>query len=127
MAKELIKDARRGNLFHIDPKEVHIVGLDDKAGVKPTKAKVEERTQKNADGEQKTRPSGVLVRKLVEAEALELPEGFLQALRWIRGDLSATRIKGLSAAIAKVQKPAAPKAPASAAIPKPAGWDEAEE
>lgn len=101
-------------LAHL-PEAEQVAALEGltEAGVKPTKAKVEERTQKNADGEQKTKPSGVVVRKLVEAEGIELPEGFLQALRWMRGELSATRIKGLSAALAKVQKPtkAASEAP----------------
>jgi len=84
------------------PKEEQAAKLEEilASGVKPTAREVKERTKPVDEGEDRVvRPSGRIVKKLIAAEGTDLPEGFLLALRWMRGEISEKKIKGLSAAL----------------------------
>ena len=75
------------------------------SGVKPTAKNI----RRNVKPESEPRPSGRVVNKLIKVAAtredLELPEGFLLALRWVRGVVSEKKIKGLSALLRSLEAP----------------------
>jgi ParB family chromosome partitioning protein len=74
------------------------------SGVKPTAENVKRKVAGNEDRE--PRPSGRVVKRLLEAEEdLDLPDGFVLALRWARGEIATSKIKGLSAALRALEKP----------------------
>ncbi|MGL4257983.1 MAG: ParB/RepB/Spo0J family partition protein [Microbacterium sp.] len=70
------------------------------SGAKPTAQNVRNRVQNT----ESPKPSGRIIRRLLEVENVDLPEGFLLALRWQRGEIPTTRIKGLSAALKNLEK-----------------------
>lgn len=87
------------------PTEEQVAKLEEilASGVKPTAANIRRKVEGTEDRE--PRPSGRVVKRLLEAENLDLPEGFVLALRWARGEIATSKIKGLSAALRSLEKP----------------------
>jgi ParB family chromosome partitioning protein len=81
------------------PHEEQVAKIEEviASGVKPTASNVRRKIEGTEDRE--PRPSGRIIRRLIEAENVDLPEGFVLALRWVRGEISTSKIKGLSAAL----------------------------
>lgn len=77
------------------------------SGIKPTAKNVRQNVKPEPSGE--PRPSGRTVNKLLkvvaEREDLELSPDFILALRWMRGEVSTKKIKGLSALLRELEAP----------------------
>jgi biopolymer transport protein ExbB/TolQ len=77
------------------------------SGIKPTARNVRQNVKPEPSGE--PRPSGRTVNKLLkvvaEREDLELSPDFILALRWMRGEVSTKKIKGLSAILRELEAP----------------------
>lgn len=76
---------------------------DASSGVKPTVERARAKARPTADGDAPTKPSGRVVAKILKSDLTDLPEGFILALRWMRGEVSAKKIKGLSAVLAAME------------------------
>lgn len=77
------------------------------SGVKPTANNIRQNVKPEPSGE--PRPTGRVVNKILKAaterEDLELPPDFILALRWVRGEVSTKKVKGLSALLRSFEKP----------------------
>lgn len=90
------------------PREEEVAKLEEllagaRSGVKPTAERAKARARPAADGDTPTKPSGRVIAKILKSDLTDLPEGFILALRWMRGEVSAKKIKGLSAVLAAME------------------------
>ena len=89
------------------PKNEQLAKLEEilASGVKPTANEIKHRVKPEPSGE--PRPSGRVVKKIIAAatsgEDLALPEEFILALRWVRGEISAAKIKNLTKVLRKFE------------------------